>query len=199
MVEMKTPSVPTTFKSISDLIGDYLVELLTAYNQTSLADNAEAEPYVASLIRQGSFQDNPITNRISILVNPGNPEDTSNEPHLSDGISEIRPLSEIGIESREIGGGMRRYLHFTVEVKVYLSRTKEDRADARQIGLWVIGRAEQAIRENRNLDLLDDFGERALYMECGKSNKYEGGGKPNNFVWEGRLWVSALTATEETL
>ncbi len=52
--------------------------------------------------------------------------------------------------------------------------------------MWVFGRAKQAIRDNRGLDLVDDFGERAIYMEITKVNKYEGGG-PGAFNWNGRI------------
>lgn len=183
-----TPSIPTSFRSITDLVGDRITELITLYCITSLTGNVSAAPYIATTVRQGNFQDNPVQKRIAILVYPEDPEDMRQEPKQAD--SKERKDEVMQIIPAEIGGGGMEWIRFTIDVKCYFNLSGETRDTARHIGMWVFGRIKQALRENRGLDLVDDFGERAILMEITKVNKYEGGG-PGAFNWNGQIWVSA--------
>jgi hypothetical protein len=197
----RTPSVPASFKSIIDLVGGRIVDLLTLYCKTSLEAIVEAKPeaadYVATLIRQGQLQDDPVKHRISLVVNPHNPDDLSSRPWHSD-----RPGDNEDGRGHEplyeIGGGETWERQFCIDINVYLIKTQETRADARQIGLWVFGRAQQAIRENKALGFTDDFGETALYMLVSNVSPYESGGPPTSLIWRGKLFVVASTRTGET-
>jgi hypothetical protein len=188
--------IPTDYKALPELVGERIVEVLTEYCKTSLAAIPEAADYTATVVRQGLPQENPVKDRIAIFVNPNDPSDLSNEPKRSDSVTSIDPHEPFRVSPYELGGGERRWLHFTVTIKVYLMRTREDRDEARQIGQWVFGRAQQAIRDNKTLNLVDCFGERALFMFVEKVHKYEGGGPPKSLTWEGSLYVTALAEAE---
>lgn len=180
---------PVLFTSIEGMVGARIVEILTLYNITSLESNADAKPYMASLVRQGLFQANPVKGRISILVNPSNPDDLSDEPKRSASASKLDEWMEF--DAAEIGGGEMKWIRFTVDFKIFLNSTHEARSDARAIGLWVFERAERGIRENKALGIKDSHGSNALLMLVTKTNKYEGGG-PNAYSWNGQMWISAL-------
>ena len=193
---MTTPSTPTTFFSITDLVGSKITDLITAYNITSLIGVSAAVPYMATAVRQGSFQDNPVQKRISILIYPQDPDDMREEPKQSDSKHKMDEIFEI--IPAELGGGGMEWIRFTIDIKCYFSLSSESRDTARRIALWVFGRAKQAIRENRGLNLVDDFGERAIYMEVTKVNHIEGGG-PGAFNWNGQIWVSAAIESPSTI
>jgi hypothetical protein len=183
-------------RAIEDLVGERIVEVLTAYCKTSLESNPATQHLAATVVRQGAFQENPVKDRISIMVNPSDPIDLNEEPRRSDTISSLGHEG-LHIPAYEVGGGEHHWLRFTVDFRVYLMRSQESRSDARATGLFVIARAEQAIRKNRGLGIKDDFGESALFMNVEKVNKYEGGGPPKSFSWEGQMWISVLSGTDE--
>jgi len=193
---MVTPSIPVKFYAINDMVGGRIADLITAYCITSLIGIPEAKPYLATVVRQGEFQDNPVQHRISILIYPEDPTDLANQPKESDS---QKPRDEIfEISPSELGGGAMSWLRYTVDIKCYFSLTGENRNDARRIGQWVFGRINQAIRENRGLDLTDDFGEHALQMEVTRKNMIEGGG-PGAFNWTGQIWISAAIDATSTI
>ena len=183
-------------RALPDLVGDRIVTILTEYCQTTLRNDPTTASMAATVVRQGIAQQNPVKDRISIFVNPNDPSDLSNEPSRSDTVTSVQIHEPFRVSPYEIGGGERRWLHFTVTIKIYLMQTKEDRDEARQIGMWVFGRAEQAIRNNKTLNIIDDFGERALFMFTEKVNKFEGGGPPKSLTWEGQLFVTALAESD---
>ena len=195
-IDSTAPSLPVSFKSITDLVGERIAALITEYNITSLIGNSNALPYIATVVRQGSFQDNPVQKRISILIYPQDPDDMRNEPRQSDSTGKKDEVLEL--VNAELGGGGMEWIRFTIDIKCYFSLSAESRDTARHIATWVFGRAKQAIRENRGLNLVDDFGERALQMEVTKKNLIEGGG-PGAFNWNGQIWVSVAIESPSTI
>lgn len=177
------------YNSITNIVGARIVDLLTAYNKTSIENQPLASAFVATDVRQGLFQDNPVKRRIALMVNPNDPDDTQAEPKRGDSLEGGYPFK---IDPFEVGGGGFYWIVFTIDVIVYLASTQEHRDEARQIGMWVMGRARQAIKENQALGLTDDFGDTALFMFVDKTNKWEGGGPPKSFNWNAKIFISVL-------
>ena len=180
-------------KSILDLVGDHMVSLLTLYCQTVVLGSPSASGEAAHEIRQGLLQENPVPNRITILVNPNDPDDISSVPTWSDSPVGEGDSSGWKITAYEIGGGERWWRKFSIDIYVYLMRSQEDRSNARRIGENVIARANKAINENSGIGIVDAFGETAIMMLVSKVVPYEGGGPPRSFIWHGKLLVRVLT------
>lgn len=192
---MATPTAPTSYDSIEVMVADHIVELLTAYCQTTITDT----DYQATLIRAGRLQASPVDPRIYILVYRNDPRDTQNEPTRSDTLTAKSMNEGIYVPTYELGGGEFRWIRYTIEVGVYLTRTKEDRDAAAAIAAWVQGRVRQAIRENKALNLTDSFGEQASLMVVQSANARELGGPPSSHIWKEYLYVSALVESNESL
>lgn len=180
--------------SIIDILGGRIVEIL---HQACVVD-VENPDYAATEVRQGSLQEDPVTRRIGLLVNPANPESREDHPVWSD-----KPTSHVysgyDIAPYEIGGGERWWRRFKITVDIYLVSTQENRQDARSIGSWVFGKTQQALRTHKTirdaagLMITDEFGESAILMQVEGLNMWESGGPPSTFIWKGHLFVQVLT------
>ena len=175
------------FQSIQDMIGDYIVQILVDYCQEAVS--AVASAYAAVLIRQGTLQQDPVKERISILVNPNDPDDISNKPEWADSIVG----RDDGWAAYEIGGGERWWRKFTIDINVYLVRTREERGLAREIGMFAFSAVHGTLQDHKAIDVTDFFGESAFLMLVDSSMPYESGGPPNTFIWRGKIRLKVLT------
>lgn len=179
-------------KAIHDLIGERVVDILKQYCHDTVPD----PQYAATEIRQGLFQDDPVKRRISIMVNPADPEDTQARPSWTDNY--VKRDDIMGYNgSFFIGGGESRWRRFVIELRVYLVETQEDRPKAREIGMWQFGRIQHALREMRAFEppLKDDFGEEAFFMIVEKTVVTETGGPPASHIWTGKIFLQVYTET----
>lgn len=177
------------YASIIDLAGEAIVELLRRY----CIETVPATAYAATEVRQGLLQSDPVSRRISILVNPNDPDDLSNRPMWSDGLAGIDEDRTWAVTTYEIGGGERWWRRYAIDINVYLIRTQEERPTAREIGLWVFGRVQQAIQENPGMDVTDTFCEHAFGVFVDRVVPVEQGGPPSSHIWRGKIYVKVLT------
>lgn len=172
--------------SIHDMIGDKLVQLVTAACITNVSD----PDYQASEVRQGLLQQDPVENRITLLVNPGDPEDSRSEPKWSDVPAGEDP--SMGYPSFEMGGGGFMLRRFSIDVRAYFINSQEDRETARKIATFIFKSAEKAVHQ-ATMGFTDSFGEFALQSFVKKTIPFESGGPPNQFIWRGKILVQVLT------
>lgn len=176
-------------RSIVDLAADKLVELLQYY----CVEIAPHTGYAATEVRQGLLQADPVDRRISILVNPNDPDDLGTRPTWSDGLAGQDDDRSWSITTYEIGGGERWWRRFSIDINIYLIRTQEERTTAREIGLWLFGQAQAAIQENPSWDVVDYFCERTILALVDKVVPVEQGGPPTSHIWRGKIFVKVLT------
>lgn len=189
---MITPDFTTRPQQVDDMVCDAIVALLANYCRDSIVNLPLGSAYAATVVRQGLLQEDPVKDRIAILVNPCDPDSTADSPGWED---ERAHGDQNGwfIPTAHIGGGGWWWRRLMVDVEVYLIRTQEGRPTAREIGLWVIGRVDEAISENPGLAITDDFGETAIWMVTEKMPIVQSGGPPNDFIWRAKLYVRVMT------
>ena len=174
--------------SIVDLCGQYIVDVLTASCSTAVTASAQA----AGLVRQGLFQDDPTRYRISLLVSPGDPDETSPKPAWADCLA-TPAATGFFVPTYEVGGGVFWLRRFTALVEQYFTLTLESRDEARSIATWVFSNAHKALQAAMGCNILDEFGERTTLMLVPDMIAYESGGPPNSFIWKGKFYVQFLT------
>lgn len=151
---------------------------------------------VAVEIRPGLAQQNPVSDRISVFLHHGDPDDLDTDPKWSDYPVGSVNEGNIGQVAGFMIGGARRYWRaFTVEIKCYFIRTQEDRETARAIALNVFSRAQQTLMQAQALPLTDDFGETSIMLTVDKFTDSESGGPPKSFIWRGKIYFRVLTET----
>lgn len=177
------------------MISDDVVDALVLDLQDAFAGVPDEE--TAGVIRGGKLQANPVKARISVLVHIGDPEkpdawiDTLASMTQSNSPGRI----SLDIPAYEVGGGSMWRRRFTVEFGVYLTKSKEDRDEARALANLTRGRIERAVsRSTRVPRLTDDFGETAMLVAVTASKITEGGGPPTSFIWRGVVYVEVATA-----
>lgn len=184
------------YTSIHDIVGDYLIERLNE----ALIINSPDPILTPTDVGYGNLQDNPAKRRISVRVHQRDPDQQSDTvtdwtdmpAHMTTEWKEW-PSNEIGTSGETFWS--RR---FVVEILVYLTRSKEDRLDARMVHNYVASAAKTAIDcvGCVAIDRVDNFGERLLMVKAARYQNVEGGGPPGNFNYRSKIYVSALTEKE---
>jgi len=172
---------------LQDMVGDRFVEVLTSACITLVED----EEYRATEVKQGIFQDDPVKRRTVLTVNPGNIDETATTPRWSNANAEAEK-EIIRIPSYEIGGGGFQWLRYTIDVYVYLVRTKESQDKSRNIGMGMFGRICKAL-DALPLGITDELGYTAIQAYVKSNVPYEGGG-PGSYIWKGKVFVEVLVA-----
>jgi hypothetical protein len=179
---------------IHDLIGDKIVDQLKLELITNHIPSPANDEYLPTLIRQGANQADPTKPRISIFVNPGDMDSTENDPRWSDVPATAGAEPGWPMLAYEVGGGEMWWRRFSVDINIYLTRTKEDRNEARDIGMVVLSKVQGILqRSNEWLNGTDDFGEVIILMKVSKVIPIESGGPPRTFIWRHKLLISVLT------
>lgn len=162
---------------------------------TGLQDAGVPSSQLATVVREGLAQQNPVTDRISVFVHHGDPDDTSTEPKWLD-----KTVADYGEGNNDfagymIGGAVKWWRAFVVEIKCYFIRTQEDRDAARGEALAVGARAYNILRSNPGMGMTDSFGETAIILMAEKITDYESGGPPRSFNWRTKIYFRVLTET----
>lgn len=177
--------------AISQII-DQAVESLTETMITSEAD----EDLRPGLIRGGLLQENPVPYRIVVLVHHGDPDDAGNNPFWGDVTAHEDDESGWHLPPAEVGGGEFYSRRFTLDIKIYFVRSKENRKVARETATSVVENAEKGIR------LLNDVlwkvtpsgsGEIPLQVKIYRTISNEGGGPPSSHIWSAKIMFTVLT------
>jgi hypothetical protein len=101
--------------------------------------------------------------------------------------------SDGGFAGYTIGGGVRYWRSFVIEVKAYYVRTQETRDEARQTSQNVFSRVINTCIANQALQLADSFGEYSIVLVVEDISDSESGGPPQSFNWRGKIKFKVLT------
>jgi hypothetical protein len=149
------------------------------------------------LIRIGMLQENPVKDRIYILVHIGDPDFPEqwqdNAVIKDDEALNKRGIGGIQIPSFEVGGSVFKWRRHTIEFGFYGVKLKESRQDAQDISAAIKARIEQAVWQSKRVPgMTDDLKETTIRCFAVEAPTAEGGGK-NNFIWRGKVRVQTLT------
>lgn len=154
---------------------------------------------LASVVRPGLAQQDPVADRISVFLHHGDPDDVSIDPKWSDKTVQEYGKSDDGFAAFMLGGSTRWWRCFVIEIKCYFVKTKETREEARRIAQTVFGRAHRLLTANPGLAITDDFGETAILLIPDRITSAESGGPPSSFNWRGKIYFRVLTETAPML
>jgi len=172
---------------LQDAVGARFVDVLTDACIAQVAD----EEYKATLIKQGLFQEDPVKRRIALMVNPGNIDETSAAPRWANANAGA-DKETIRVPAYEIGGGGFQYLRYTIEISVFLVKTKEPQDKSRNIGMSLFARTCKAL-DNLPIGITDELGYSAIQAYVKSSSPYESGGQ-GSYIWKGKVFVEVLVA-----
>jgi hypothetical protein len=148
-----------------------------------------------AIIRRGLLQENPVRDRIYILVHINDPDapdawrDSSvakRDPSLKAAEFEV-PAFELGE-----GGTYMMWRRFSIEYGFYGIQKKESRDEAERQASLVKGRVEAAIWRPSYCGLVDALGEVVIKPFVADNVLDPSGGK-NAFIWRGKCRVLVLT------
>lgn len=175
------------------MITHLLVLRLTEFLQQEMID-AISDQTKADVVKAYRFQDSPLTYPITLAVLGGDPDD----PNFIDGRLGYRDGdagSDLGLKipAGEVGGGHLWWRRGRVKLGCYFVAGDTEQEDAADYAHIVLGRAMQCIDECPVSDLVDDFGEHALWMAVTANTFSEGGGPENQYLWRGMIHWQVLT------
>lgn len=180
---------------IVSLLVDALETVLLKECQTDVDPSDDSRAY---LVRAGRLQANPVTNVVSILIHPNDPNDPDGWRHeiVSENPTTMQnpwggAAFRVPLGLYEVGGGEHWWRRFTVELTMYWMHKGLNRSTALELSHRVLGRAESAIKEGRATfgPLKDDWNEQPWGWYVRRSRCVERGGPDVAWIWDGKLWV----------
>jgi hypothetical protein len=104
-------------------------------------------------------------------------------------------MENLGLKlpSGEIGGGHLWWRRGRIELGVYFVRERLEQIVAGDYAHKVLGRAMYWLERADVSDLVDEFGEQALWIYVYASSFFEGGGPTNQYYWRGEILYQVLT------
>jgi len=179
--------------TIPDSIHDLIMRAVASKLTLELVTNNPDADLRPGLIRPGRLQDDPETPRISILIFPGDPSDTSSRPVWTDGPAIDGVMEGWTINAGyQIGGGGMQFRRFCMDINCYFTATQESREDAQKKASWVLKSVQNALHE-WNPAVSDHFGESTVQLYMNKPVPIESGGPPDSFIWRTKYFFSVLT------
>lgn len=174
---------------------EQIVEKVVDDLKVSMIEEEEDEDIHPGLIRGGLLQENPLQYRIVVLVHHNDPDDVGTNPYWSDIPAAEDTVSGWKVPSAEIGGGEFISRRFSIDIKVYFVRSKENRAQARSAATRVIENAENAVRNAKctSWNIVSKSGESPLQAKVFKTISNEGGGPPSSHIWSAKILFTVLT------
>lgn len=173
---------------IVDMLLDRLVETIKARMMTAIpkGDLARAE-----VVKKGLLLEAKVENVVSIGVTGGDHED----PNYRDGIITMETMQNIGFEvpPREIGGGQYWWRRGVARIECFYISKRLTEDNAHVAAYAALGRLLQSIEETSTSGLVDSFGEAAIKIFCHSNTLFESGGPPNQYIFRGKVFWSALT------
>lgn len=180
---------------IVSMLGDSIAALLLAACQTAVDETDDTR---AHTVREGRLQSDPTTNVVSILIHPNDPEQPDKWAHevVRNNITALsNPWGDADFRIPsglyEIGGGEFWWRRFTVHLQMFWMEKGLTRNQALDYSHLVLGRAEEAIKEGAATfgALQDEWDEQVWGWYVRKSRCVERGGPPNDWIWDGKLWL----------
>lgn len=178
-------------------ITDLLVEAIAAKLVEDVQDVVDSDdPTYVEVLRPGLLQENPLSNRTSLTVHLGDPDEIDQDAwpdevvQPGDAVWPNTPMFEIGNPV----SGIFWWRRGTIKVDIFLIKTKEDRATAREVSNTIRARIERSlrIRAQEYQGLEDAHGEQVILFMPAKSYAREGGG-PGQHIWRVYVWWQAMT------
>lgn len=202
--------------SLKDHLQTKLVDTVPAAYQADLAytdKNGTARVLMPSLIKIGVFQDDPTTlpddaaiPSTHISINSGDPDDMSDGwiHGLASSISSSVSNLHQQVPVYEIGGGNRWWRRFKVQFQAYFIYSDQGQTESNRLANLYRVMIERCAESYSNANphgwqiggTQFAFGEIALKSQVAKSYVIEGGGPPDDFNWEGEVWIQVLTSRE---
>jgi len=176
---------------------DLLVEAIAAIVKTALEDGLyEDDPMWPEVVRPGLLQENPLSNRVSVTVHLGDPDEVSDS--WVDETADQRDSYIPNTPMFEIGGDMSGIYWWRkgcVKCELFWIKDQLDRDEARERANIIKGKIERALmtRSSSIIGLQDAYGETCVAFLPAKSAAREGGG-PSQLIWRVKVWWQALTA-----
>lgn len=175
-------------------IGTAIIGNLLADLSDEFADSPDGE--VAGIIKNGRLQDDPEAAVISITVHVGDPQ---NPDKWMDNIfasrDEALDRSQFEAYTWEVGGRSSIWWRRgAVLWEFFGTKTGDSQSEAQRKAGVIEGRIQRAIDHSiRVPGCIDDFNELAINIMSRSSQKFEGGGPPNEYIWRGKILWQALT------
>lgn len=151
----------------------------------------ESDPIRARVVKRGLLQTNKVENIVQIGITGGDHED----PNYRDGIITLETMQNIGMHlpPREIGGGQYWWRRGIARVECFFIQQKYNEDEAHDAGYALLGRLMDSIDTVNPTGLVDDFGEGCIKIFCHSNTYFESGGPPNQFIFRGKVFWTALT------
>ena len=174
--------------SVVNLILARLVETITAQMQTGIPTT---DPMYVTSIKRGLLQENKIQNFVAIGVTGGDHED----PNYRDGVVTLETMQKIGFEipPREVGGGQYWWRRGVARLECFYILKRFDEDEAHDVAYATLSKLMQVIDETSTSGLVDDFGEGVHKLFCHSNTFFQSGGPPNQYIFRGKVFWSALT------
>ena len=175
---------------IVPLIIDRIVETI----QTTLVDTAvDTDDARITIVKSGLLQEQKLQRRIALGVIGGDRE----FPNMFDGIQSLESHPDIGfsLPSREgFGGPQAWWRRGIITFEAFLTREGLGEVEARDAAYTALGRVMKTVEETAVGDLVDEFGERAIYIFVPSNTMSESGGGPSKFIFRGKIqWMCATS------
>jgi len=175
-------------RQITNLILDKLLVEITKQMQTDLPIG---DPTRAKVVKKGLLQQSKVENNIAIGIMGGDHED----PNYRDGIVTIEGMQNIAQDfpAREIGGGQLWWRRGIVSLECFYIQQQLTESQAHDQAYAVLGRLLSIIEAIPMYPLVDDFGEHAIKIYCHSNTFFESGGPPNQYIFRGKVFWTAIT------
>jgi hypothetical protein len=145
----------------------------------------------ASRVKAYRFQENPLDAGVYLWVTTGDPENP-NDRDARVGLEDMETLG-MRLPMGEVGGGHLWWRKGKVEIGCYFIKDRLEQDIAGDYAHTVLGRAMHNTERTVVSDLVDTFGEKALYLYIYASTYFESGGPPKMYIWRGDVYWQVLT------
>lgn len=180
---------------MASVISSIIDQTVANLNTTMITQEPDSDLH-PGLIRGGLLQENPVPYRIVVLVHHNDPDDSGNNPFWGDITASEDDESGWNMPPAEVGGGEFYSRRFTLDIKIYFVRSKENRQIARETATAVIENAEKGVRMlNQTMWTLVQgaTGEIPLQVKLYRTTSAEGGGPPSSHIWSAKVMFTVLT------
>ena len=178
-------------------LNDLLVGAISTLVEAALKEGLfQDDPMYPDIVRPGLLQENPLSNKVSVTVHMGDPDDISDSwtdetADRSDPYIPYTPMFEIGGDL----SGIYWWRRGCVKCELFFIKDRLTRDEARNNANIIKGKLERALmtRSSTIVGLNDSYGEVCVAFLPVKAAAREGGG-PNQLIWRVKVWWQALTA-----
>lgn len=172
---------------VNEILKKMVTELQTYMNVGLTEDNLL---YVDE-IKRGLIQENRNRKNIIIAVQGGDHED----PNYVDGIVSLEEFDKIAftLPAREIGGGEMWWRRGVIKVEAFFIRQKLSEDEAHDTGYELLGKILNTLKDVNMTGVSDSYGEAAIKLFVYANTYFQSGGKPNQFIFRGKLLWACLT------